>query len=51
MREMSVYYWVKENVKKVTDIRDKVTVGQVLVSEERKEKWDKRSVVRLLQPG
>ena len=50
LREMDVFQWVKENVERVGNIRDKVMLSQVLVSEERKERSDKRSAVRKLQP-
>jgi len=46
-RKLDVASWVEENSEKVTALRDKVTLEQV-VSDARKRNPDKHSVVRRL---
>ena len=46
--ELDVYQWVTENSERVTTLRDKVVLKQVVNSEQRKQLLDKSSSVRKL---
>ena len=49
--ELDVYQWVTENSERVTTLRDKVVLKQVVNSEQRKQLLDKNSSVRKLALG